>query len=80
MKQLKGSNAANLKLLHAVLDRLDRFCSDWKGVKEEMKTSSEVVRNLALDQVPLRKLDLWIKEAKMARKVRAFANSVPVSR
>jgi hypothetical protein len=34
-----------------------------------MRASSAVVTSLALDQVPLRKLDQWIKDAKMARKV-----------
>jgi chromosome transmission fidelity protein 1 len=72
--RLKGSNAMYLKQFSGVVEALEGFCGEWAkgGAKEEIKTASEVVRGLkgSLDQVNFLSLDRYLKESKMAYKVR----------
>jgi hypothetical protein len=74
--RLKGSSAMYLKQFVGVVDALDHFCGEWakSDAKEEITTASEVVRSLrgSLDQVNFLKLDRYLKEGKIAFKVRAF--------
>lgn len=79
--RFKGSNAAYLKQLLLVLKGLLEFAERWgkeggdikDRSKEAMMGVNEVVQSLkggALDQVNLLKLDLYLKNSQIAKKVR----------
>ena len=81
---LKGSNAAFLKQLVAVLARLERYCADAAtkaGGKalDEMRSAADLVRDCAMDQTNFHALDGWIREAKMARKVRESSEAALIA-
>lgn len=84
--RFKGSNAAYLKQLLLVLKGLLEFADRWgkeggeiKGKsKEAMMGVNEVVQSLkggALDQVNLLKLDLYLKNSQISKKVRVYQES-----
>ena len=75
--RFKGSNASYLKQLLLVLKGLLDFAEGWGkdagGKKESMMGVNEVVQSLkggALDQVNFLKLDVYLKESQIGRKVR----------
>ncbi|PWN50221.1 DNA repair helicase [Violaceomyces palustris] len=78
--RLRGINESNLRLLSAVLKGLARFCDSWaKGRKEgeeDIMTASKMVAEMGgnLDQVNLIKLERWLKETQIARKVSGYSD------
>ncbi|KAI5474148.1 CHL1 helicase, partial [Pseudohyphozyma bogoriensis] len=74
--RFKGSNAQYLRQLLLVLKALSAFVDEWgaKGEKEKMMSVNEVVKEMkgSVDQVNMIKLDRYLKESHIARKIGGY--------
>ncbi|WFD35322.1 RNA helicase [Malassezia cuniculi] len=71
--QLKGTNEEHLRTLRILLDALGAYC---RGIKEDaVVTPSKFVSDLGgtADQINFARLELWLKETRIARKISGYA-------
>lgn len=80
---LKGINHLYLAYLVKACKSLAEYCQSWaKGKSQnssldhELLLPSALASDLKLDQLPVRELDAWIKNAKVARKVSGYSESL----
>ncbi|KAM0787777.1 hypothetical protein ACM66B_003832 [Microbotryomycetes sp. NB124-2] len=86
--RLTGANASNLKQFALVLRGLSEFASKWPaegpgldkwGKKEELVSVNKVLQSKnagALDQINLLKLDEYLRQSRIARKIGGYTDAI----
>lgn len=78
---LKGVNNLYLAYFITACKKLAEYCQSWAkkqlaGDSHTLIMPSQLVSDLGLDQLPVRELDAWIRDTKIARKISGYAETL----